>query len=95
MHFLSVMQKYGPVTGKIDSYICGLGMLSAVVFMGIAIPMAAYSMPLFWTTITLGEVCHVLLLMTMVPLGASSYCVKGHSTLASRMHANVAYERLA
>merc|ERR1719235_1471851 len=49
-------KKYGPVTGKIDSYICGLGMLSAVVFMGIAIPMAAYSMPLFWTTITLGEI---------------------------------------
>ncbi|EGD75631.1 hypothetical protein PTSG_06695 [Salpingoeca rosetta] len=49
-------KRYAPRTGAIDSYICGVGMLLAVFFMGISIPIASYSMPLFWLTIVLGEI---------------------------------------
>ncbi|EDQ86657.1 uncharacterized protein MONBRDRAFT_33732 [Monosiga brevicollis MX1] len=38
-----------------DSYVCGVGMLVAVVFIGIAIPLASYQMWIFWVLTLFGE----------------------------------------
>ncbi len=44
-------------TAAADAYVCGMGMMFAVLFSAMAMPLAIDSLIAFWILVLLGEVC--------------------------------------
>jgi hypothetical protein len=55
--FISLLrQKLESKTPGHDCYVCGVGLLLCVVFMGVSLPVAVFNLPLFWFLVLIAEV---------------------------------------
>eukprot|EP00055_Hartaetosiga_balthica_P010638 m.46073 g.46073 ORF g.46073 m.46073 type:complete len:504 (+) comp7249_c0_seq1:90-1601(+) len=79
-------KKYTAMTLKADSYICGLGLLASVAFMGVAIPSLPYSQVAFWILVFFGE---LTLCLNWAPSAAITLYVHAPHMRASANAVNI------